>query len=198
MRSTKATRTPKAAQPGVDLVVSTSCCLASMGSRSCAPPPKKQSAGDHADRARRRCGPHRGAGIGRRRYLPKPFNPRELAARIRAILRRYDRARPAHPAAGSERRSTRYGHARGDRQRKTIELTTFEFDIWSCSCAPPAVCFRATPSWRISTTARPPPSIDRRHAHQPPAQETGAGETLIKTIRGVGYQFAGRRRTRRR
>ena len=27
-------------------------------------------------------------------YLPKPFNPRELAARIRAILRRYE-PRPA-------------------------------------------------------------------------------------------------------
>jgi len=34
-------------------------------------------------------------------YLAKPFNPRELAARIRAILRRYE-ARPAAPAGRIE------------------------------------------------------------------------------------------------
>jgi len=35
-----------------------------------------------------------GLELGADDYLPKPFNPRELAARIRAILRRYE-PRPA-------------------------------------------------------------------------------------------------------
>ncbi|MGN6150447.1 MAG: response regulator, partial [Lysobacteraceae bacterium] len=39
-----------------------------------------------------------GLELGADDYLPKPFNPRELAARIRAILRRYE-PRPA--AAGN-------------------------------------------------------------------------------------------------
>ncbi len=34
-------------------------------------------------------------------YLPKPFNPRELVARIHAVLRRQgDRAAPGRPAGG--------------------------------------------------------------------------------------------------
>ena len=42
-----------------------------------------------------------GLELGADDYLPKPFNPRELAARIRAILRRYE-ARPAEPNARLE------------------------------------------------------------------------------------------------
>ncbi len=39
-----------------------------------------------------------GLELGADDYLPKPFNPRELAARIRAILRRYEpRPRPRRP-----------------------------------------------------------------------------------------------------
>ena len=40
-----------------------------------------------------------GLELGADDYLPKPFNPRELAARIRAILRRYE-PRPAASRAG--------------------------------------------------------------------------------------------------
>ena len=67
-------------------------------------------------------------------YLPKPFNPPELAARIRAILRR---AKPAAPPTQSDAGSTitvgdveldigarvvRHGH-------QLINLTTVEFDL---------------------------------------------------------------------
>src|SRR5690606_1462793 len=62
-------------------------------------------------------------------YLPKPFNPRELAARIRAILRRIDsqpsgrgRIEVNGVILDPESRQVAY---RGTQ----IELTTFEFDI---------------------------------------------------------------------
>jgi DNA-binding response OmpR family regulator len=42
----------------------------------------------HADRARRRHGRIVGLEMGADDYLPKPFEPRELLARVRAILRR--------------------------------------------------------------------------------------------------------------
>jgi len=35
-------------------------------------------------------------------YLPKPFNPRELLARIQALVRRQRMARPRMPAAGAQ------------------------------------------------------------------------------------------------
>jgi two-component system phosphate regulon response regulator OmpR len=68
-------------------------------------------------------------------YLPKPFNPRELLARINAVLRRRAPAGPpGAPAAGSET------HAFGDfllnlstrtltRGGKVVPLTTGEFSV---------------------------------------------------------------------
>ncbi|MGZ8257781.1 MAG: osmolarity response regulator transcription factor OmpR [Methylotenera sp.] len=35
-------------------------------------------------------------------YLPKPFNPRELLARINAVLRRHERLQPSAPAPSSD------------------------------------------------------------------------------------------------
>ncbi|MGZ8262293.1 MAG: winged helix-turn-helix domain-containing protein, partial [Methylotenera sp.] len=35
-------------------------------------------------------------------YLPKPFNPRELLARINAVLRRHERLQPSTPAPSSD------------------------------------------------------------------------------------------------
>ena len=62
-------------------------------------------------------------------YLPKPFNPQELAARIRAILRR---AKPDTPprapiTVGDVEVDSRARLAR--RQGETINLTTVEFDL---------------------------------------------------------------------
>lgn len=67
-------------------------------------------------------------------YLPKPFNPRELAARINAVLRRQDNAPPGAPQVDSE--VVRFGQVevnlntrsllRGDEK---ITLTTGEFAV---------------------------------------------------------------------
>jgi len=62
-------------------------------------------------------------------YLTKPFNPRELAARVRAVLRRYEKAiRPEQVI--------RIGQVTIDPQRrevavggKLVELRTKEFDL---------------------------------------------------------------------
>jgi len=70
-----------------------------------------------------------GLELGADDYLPKPFNPRELIARIRAILRRVEERgqTPARVdaddiAIDAERREARF-------QGKTLALTTAEFAI---------------------------------------------------------------------
>jgi DNA-binding response OmpR family regulator len=69
-----------------------------------------------------------GLELGADDYLPKPFNPRELVARLRAVLRR---SRPA-----TEKDVLRYGRLEVDRGARVarlagevVPLTTHQFDL---------------------------------------------------------------------
>jgi DNA-binding response OmpR family regulator len=70
-------------------------------------------------------------------YLPKPFEPRELLARIRAVLRRRMPADPpADEGASPQRPPLRFGSLEIDRDARTVsvesrpcELTAYQFDL---------------------------------------------------------------------
>ncbi|MDF1486083.1 response regulator transcription factor [Ramlibacter sp. H39-3-26] len=71
-----------------------------------------------------------GLELGADDYLPKPFEPRELLARIRAVLRR--RTEGAAPQA----QAMRFGSLEIDRDARTVavagqpcELTSYQFDL---------------------------------------------------------------------
>jgi DNA-binding response OmpR family regulator len=71
-----------------------------------------------------------GLEIGADDYLPKPFNPRELQARIRAILRR------GRVAAGAPDAILRFGRLQIDRESRMVRvdgeerlLTSYQFDL---------------------------------------------------------------------
>ena len=71
-----------------------------------------------------------GLEIGADDYLPKPFEPRELLARIRAVLRRHQ------PGAEPEHKLMRFGALEIDRDARTVtvngepaELTSYQFDL---------------------------------------------------------------------
>ena len=71
-----------------------------------------------------------GLEIGADDYLPKPFEPRELLARIRAVLRR----RGESPA--TEQATLRFGSLEIDRDARTVcvagvpcDLTSYQFDL---------------------------------------------------------------------
>ena len=71
-----------------------------------------------------------GLEIGADDYLPKPFNPRELQARIRAILRR------GRVAAGGREAILRFGRLQIDRESRMVRidgeerlLTSYQFDL---------------------------------------------------------------------
>lgn len=70
-------------------------------------------------------------------YLPKPFEPRELLARIRAVLRRHMPADPpTDEGASPQRPPLRFGSLEIDRDARTVsvesrpcELTAYQFDL---------------------------------------------------------------------
>ena len=73
-----------------------------------------------------------GLEIGADDYLPKPFEPRELLARIRAVLRRHGPG--SHGAEAGQ--TMRFGSLEIDRDARTVtvggrncELTSYQFDL---------------------------------------------------------------------
>jgi len=131
-----------------------------------------------------------GLELGADDYLPKPFNPRELAARVRAILRRYE------PRTAANARlevngvtldpATRQVAAEGE----LVDLTTFEFDILeSLMRAAGRVVSRddlMENLYNRKATAFDR-SIDMHISHIRRKLETR--RNYIKTVRSIGYQF---------
>jgi two-component system, OmpR family, response regulator CpxR len=131
-----------------------------------------------------------GLEIGADDYLPKPFNPRELAARIRAIHRRVQTPEPA-----SRLEVNGVTLDQGSREvfcdDKRIELTTVEFDILEQLMRAAGRVLSRDALMEALYNRKSTPydrSMDMHISHLRKKLECG-GKVLIKTIRGVGYQF---------
>jgi two-component system response regulator CpxR len=138
-----------------------------------------------------------GLEIGADDYLPKPFNPRELVARIHAILRR---TRPVEPGA-QPGEVLRVGDieldpaTRSVRQAgKPVELTSVEFNLLQVLLGEAGrVVTRehltdAVLSRKFSPFDR---SIDMHVSKvRKKLGDSEGGTEHIKTVRGVGYIFA--------
>jgi two-component system response regulator CpxR len=132
-----------------------------------------------------------GLELGADDYLPKPFNPRELAARIRAILRRQE-ARPPSQAGPIEVNGIMLNPGTREvfRDGKLTDLTTFEFDILEALMRSAGRVLSRDSLMESLYNRKATPfdrSIDMHISHLRRKLETG--EPLIKTVRGVGYQF---------
>ena len=130
-------------------------------------------------------------------YLPKPFNPRELLARINAVLRRVR----AQDQRSSEpgRRAFLFGGWRLDTLKRelanpegiVVDLSTGEYDLLLAFLeAPQRVLTReflldAARNRAIDAFDR---SIDVQVSRL--RRKLGSTEDLIKTVRGAGYLFA--------
>lgn len=133
-----------------------------------------------------------GLELGADDYLPKPFNPRELAARIHAILRRVE---PAAPASSDR---IVVGDIVIDPGRRTVTvkdqpivLTTTEFDILRALAANAE---RVLPRERVMELARGEDfaaferAVDVHISHlRKKIGDDPKNPRLLKTIRGVGY-----------
>jgi two-component system response regulator CpxR len=139
-----------------------------------------------------------GLEIGADDYLPKPFNPRELVARIRAILRRASSEESGEDAAGKTLRvgdvELHPGTRIVRRDGEVVELTAVEFDLLEKLLRSSGrIVAREELSKDVLGRSVSPfdRSIDmhisnlrRKLGHQ-----VGDVER-IKTVRGVGYIYA--------
>lgn len=130
-----------------------------------------------------------GLDLGADDYLPKPFNTRELVARIRAILRRLEQHNPG--ARLEINGITIDPGTRGVmRAGAEVEVTTFEFDILDTlmRSAGSVVSRDELMEELYGRKATPfDRSVDMHISHL--RKKLEGDKPLIKTVRGVGYQF---------
>jgi DNA-binding response OmpR family regulator len=137
-----------------------------------------------------------GLELGADDYLPKPFNPRELLARIKAILRRVE-ARADEPAG--ERIvvgpvSLDVGARTVEVRGAPVELTTAEFDLLRVLMAAAGRVLsrdQLMESLHGTSWSYFDRSIDVHVSRiRQKIEESPRRPRLLRTIRGVGYQFA--------
>jgi DNA-binding response OmpR family regulator len=140
-----------------------------------------------------------GLEIGADDYLAKPFNPRELAARIQAVLRRSATTTARETAASSPRRIV-LGDLELDesarsvrRQNREVELTSVEFDLLAFFMKNPVkVLQREEIVQQILGRESAPDdrSIDVHISNlRKKLGRAADGSDRIRAIRGIGYIF---------
>ncbi|MGH6815471.1 MAG: response regulator [Hyphomicrobiaceae bacterium] len=139
-----------------------------------------------------------GLEIGGDDYVTKPFSPRELAARVKVILKRWDaRLRPAMPA--ELERPLSLGDVTFDKARhevrfagKLVALTATEFAILETFLARPervrdrASLIEAAYDINIHVSDR---TVDSHIRHIRAKFLTAGCESIVETVHGVGYKL---------
>jgi two-component system response regulator CpxR len=144
--------------------------------------------GEHVDRIV-------GLEIGADDYLPKPFNPRELLARMRAILRRSTTIAPKEGGVLRVQKLELDPAARKVLQNgKKLDLTDIEFALLEALMRSPGkVVSREKLSESVLGRKFDPfdRSLDMHVSRlRRKLAQSGPQDDQVKTIRGSGYQLA--------
>ena len=124
-------------------------------------------------------------------YLPKPFSPDELLARVQAVLRRTGRAAALKPevleASGVRLNS---GTREVFRDGAAVEVTSIEYDILELLVRSAGRVVSRDDLARFLYNRQANPlerALDVHVSHI--RKKLERGKTLIRTVRGIGYLF---------
>jgi DNA-binding response OmpR family regulator len=135
--------------------------------------------------------PDRVAGleVGADDYLPKPFSPRELAARIKAVLRRSDRAAPRDTMSLDDVVLRRDSHeVTVDGQ--LVDLTPKEFELLAYLMENPGTVFSRDHLLDRVWGMTYPAGTRTVDAHIAQLRRKLNRPNLVRTVRGAGYKTA--------
>jgi DNA-binding response OmpR family regulator len=141
-----------------------------------------------------------GLEVGADDYLAKPFDPRELLARIKSVMRRLH-APPAAAGDAGSRRSVKFGSCRLDlgshqlfgRGGEEIPITSMEFDLLQVFAENAGKALSRDRILTLTKNREWDPydrSIDIRVARlRRKVEADPENPQVIRTVRGVGYMF---------
>ncbi|MBN7796692.1 response regulator [Parahaliea mediterranea] len=134
-----------------------------------------------------------GLELGADDYLPKPCNPRELAARLRAILRRTSVTREPRGELEVGRLQLSSAQRQASYDGQALNLTSAEFNVLQSLAARAGQVVDKETLCR-EALGRPLSAYDRSvDVHVSKVRRKLAdcgGEQLILNVRGAGYQYA--------
>jgi DNA-binding response OmpR family regulator len=139
-----------------------------------------------------------GLHLGADDYLVKPYDVRELMARIHAVTRRRGPAEPTGPPeqAATSTRTVHRGDVVIDVDRRevevrgeTIALTRKEFDLLALLARQPGVVFRREQILSEVWETRWRGNARTLEVHVASVRAKTGSPTIIETVRGVGYRL---------
>jgi DNA-binding response OmpR family regulator len=134
--------------------------------------------------------PDRVAGLelGADDYVAKPFSPRELAARIKAILRRAENRNEDEVLAARDivvRRDSRDVTVSGE----TVDLTGKEFDLLACFLEHPGIVLSREKLLDLVWGITYPGGTRTVDVHVAQLRRKIGDRQAIRTVRGAGYKL---------